>query len=226
MRQFLLVMAVACLATSGCANNRLGGCGNCCQQGCHITRAQRAPRPNICRTACRPSRGSLDLFGKRNKSCCETACGYSDTCCDDGCCGSCEAECGYADCGCEDSCCDTCETECGYPDDCCDAGCCGTCDSGGCCGNGCSGCANGQCSSGRCGPGSRGGCSACGGRGCGLCQRMAGRVASDFCPHAAGYPESHNFTPSPPSGQVAYPYYTVRGPRDFLRDNPPSIGPY
>jgi hypothetical protein len=30
----------------------------------------------------------------------------------------------------------------------------------------------------------------------------------------------------PPTAQVAYPYYTVRGPRDFLIDNPPSIGPY
>jgi len=28
----------------------------------------------------------------------------------------------------------------------------------------------------------------------------------------------------PPTAQVAYPYYTVRGPRDFLMDNPPSIG--
>jgi hypothetical protein len=69
-------------------------------------------------------------------------------------------------------------------------------------------------------------CSACGGRGCGLCQRVAGRVASGFCPHSGGYPEAYNFQPSPPSGQVTYPYYTVRGPRDFLRNNPPSIGPY
>ena len=29
-----------------------------------------------------------------------------------------------------------------------------------------------------------------------------------------------------PVGQTAYPYYTLRGPRDFLVDNPPSIGPY
>ena len=29
----------------------------------------------------------------------------------------------------------------------------------------------------------------------------------------------------PPSGAVAYPYYTTRGPRDFLAKNPPSIGP-
>ena len=29
----------------------------------------------------------------------------------------------------------------------------------------------------------------------------------------------------PPTAQVAYPYYTIRGPRDFLSANPPSIGP-
>jgi hypothetical protein len=28
----------------------------------------------------------------------------------------------------------------------------------------------------------------------------------------------------PPTAQIAYPYYTTRGPRDFLLDNPPSIG--
>ncbi len=28
----------------------------------------------------------------------------------------------------------------------------------------------------------------------------------------------------PPVGTYAYPYYTLRGPRDFLIDNPPSIG--
>ena len=27
------------------------------------------------------------------------------------------------------------------------------------------------------------------------------------------------------TGAVAYPYYTTRGPRDFLAKNPPSIGP-
>jgi len=27
-----------------------------------------------------------------------------------------------------------------------------------------------------------------------------------------------------PGPTVAYPYYTTRGPRDFLLDNPPSIG--
>ena len=28
----------------------------------------------------------------------------------------------------------------------------------------------------------------------------------------------------PPTGAYAYPYYTLRGPRDFLAENPPSIG--
>jgi hypothetical protein len=28
----------------------------------------------------------------------------------------------------------------------------------------------------------------------------------------------------PSTGAVAYPYYTLRGPRDFLVDDPPSIG--
>jgi hypothetical protein len=29
----------------------------------------------------------------------------------------------------------------------------------------------------------------------------------------------------PQTGAVAYPYYTTRGPRDFLAKNPGSIGP-
>ena len=29
----------------------------------------------------------------------------------------------------------------------------------------------------------------------------------------------------PPVGTVTYPYYTIRGPRDFLAADPPSIGP-
>jgi len=33
------------------------------------------------------------------------------------------------------------------------------------------------------------------------------------------------FTPGPPAGAITYPYYTTRGPRDFLASNPRSIGP-
>ncbi len=29
----------------------------------------------------------------------------------------------------------------------------------------------------------------------------------------------------PPAGAITYPYYTVRGPRDYLARNPGSIGP-
>ena len=66
------------------------------------------------------------------------------------------------------------------------------------------------------------GCSELGGR---LCGKMAS-ARECLNPHAGGYPERGAFTPGPPIGQVAYPYYTVRSPRDFLQDNPPSIGPY
>lgn len=31
--------------------------------------------------------------------------------------------------------------------------------------------------------------------------------------------------PGPQGPSVAYPYYTTRAPRDFLMNNPPSIGP-
>jgi hypothetical protein len=47
-------------------------------------------------------------------------------------------------------------------------------------------------------------CRDCGGRGCGRC-----RAAES----------------GPPTGTVTYPYYTTRGPRDFLAKNPRSIGP-
>ncbi len=42
---------------------------------------------------------------------------------------------------------------------------------------------------------------------------------------AAAAMAAQPFTPGPATPQVAYPYYTHRGPRDFLLDNPPTIGP-
>jgi len=94
-------------------------------------------------------------------------------------------------------------------------------DSGSACGDSCGDSGAEECSS--C---DTGGCDTCGGAGCGLCRRVVGGIASGFCPHSGGYPESYNYNPGPPIGQTAYPYYTVRGPRDFLQANPPSIGPY
>jgi len=46
-------------------------------------------------------------------------------------------------------------------------------------------------------------------------------------PNGMGGPHGYQgppINPGQPSAQVAYPYYTHRGPRDFLLDNPPSIG--
>ncbi len=48
-----------------------------------------------------------------------------------------------------------------------------------------------------------------------LRQAAAQHCENGFCNLPAG----------PQSGAVTYPYYTVRGPRDFFLNNPPSIGP-
>lgn len=77
---------------------------------------------------------------------------------------------------------------------------CGAC---GCCGDNCA------CPPGGCGP-----------HGCKHCQILPhchqnrAAVANQFAGPAG-----------PPAAQVTYPYYTTRGPRDFLAKNPPSIGP-
>lgn len=99
-------------------------------------------------------------------------------------------------------------------------------------------CSTGTCSTGNCPTGTcgklGGGCNSCGNRtGC-----VPGKVgwqqggldySSHLQPgllgHRAGQAlNSQQFTPGPPTGQTAYPYYTVRGPRDFLMNDPPTIG--
>lgn len=78
------------------------------------------------------------------------------------------------------------------------------------------------------------------GGGCEGCQqcRTCGRVFSGglhgsdgrFCGihgqahHGAYGNVDDGGQPGPTTAQVGYPYYTLRGPRDFLLDNPPSIG--
>ena len=53
---------------------------------------------------------------------------------------------------------------------------------------------------------------------CGCGRGGAGR-------HYSG-PNTEEYTDSgPPSAAVTYPYYTTRGPRDFLAKNPRGIGP-
>lgn len=113
-------------------------------------------------------------------------------------------------------------------------------------------CTHGGCRDGACG-GHAGGCrdGACGNLACrqGLCVHGGcyGRQCHDGSCHACrqhvgryGGLARHHLTPGercalggceptgpagPPTGAVAYPYYTTRGPRDFLAKCPPSIGP-
>lgn len=60
-------------------------------------------------------------------------------------------------------------------------------------------------------------CNGCNNGGCG--------PHAGACPLTSSGDQNYNFNAGPPVGQVAYPYYTTRGPRDFLMCNPPSIGP-
>lgn len=112
-----------------------------------------------------------------------------------------------------------------------------TCSSGDCSSGSCSSgnCSSGSCSSGNCGHskpglfkaarnhkhGCRGGCQSgpLGWQQGGL--NYGANLQPGFGGQQQGNPA---FTPGPPTGQVAYPYYSVRGPRDFLMDNPPTIG--
>lgn len=50
---------------------------------------------------------------------------------------------------------------------------------------------------------------------------------SRLCPHGTGRgrPGPAAMQSGPPTGTIAYPYYTTRGPRDFLAADPPTIGP-
>jgi hypothetical protein len=65
----------------------------------------------------------------------------------------------------------------------------------------------------------RGGHAQC--RGCGAGGLLAGGLCHSCAKRGGGVEQGGG----PPMAQYAYPYYTVRGPRDFLVDNPPSIGP-
>jgi hypothetical protein len=101
---------------------------------------------------------------------------------------------------------------------------------GGCGPGGCpdEACADGGCVDGACADGA---CQACEG---GVCKTPhAGRYGGLAKHHLSAAEraalEGSDYgatTPAgPPTGAVAYPYYTTRGPRDFLAKRPPSIGP-
>ena len=74
----------------------------------------------------------------------------------------------------------------------------------------------------RCGAG----CRRCGGRG--LCLLGGLRKGDPAAQHPYGgqipHTDGFNGPHGPMSPTYAYPYYTTRGPRDFLMNNPPTIG--
>ena len=87
--------------------------------------------------------------------------------------------------------------------------------------------ATGGCGLGSCGMGGRG----CG-QGCGLGGRLAGQAAARTAQHDPYGGQIPHTNPAlgpqgggGPAPTYRYPYYTTRGPRDFLNGNPPSIGP-
>ena len=89
------------------------------------------------------------------------------------------------------------------------------------CAVGCDGCGDAGCEG--CGDAGyetcgEAGCETCGGPKAGLCGLPG-------CFRCCGRAEEPAFTPGPPTGTITYPYYTNRGPRDFLAESPPSIGP-
>jgi hypothetical protein len=64
----------------------------------------------------------------------------------------------------------------------------------------------------------KGGCEA---GGC-SCTAASAVDPAQHCEKACEQPVAD---PGPQVGAVAYPYYNLRGPRDFLERNPQSIGP-
>lgn len=123
------------------------------------------------------------------------------------------------------------------------------CSTGDCSTGACSSgtCSTGSCGNGSCGNGSCGGTGLLGKMNVGGCNSCAGGCRTGCVPGKIGWQQGGHdysshlqpgllghraatqmsnqpFTPGPPTGQVAYPYYTVRGPRDFLMSDPPTIG--
>ncbi len=81
-----------------------------------------------------------------------------------------------------------------------------------------------------CATGHVAGCDA-GGSTCGKCRpSIVDRLRATHRGHVrrAAVPKVHRPpeppVPGPPTGTVTYPYYTLRGPRDFLVDDPPRLG--
>lgn len=64
-----------------------------------------------------------------------------------------------------------------------------------------------------------------GGGSCGASPGPAGYPYQQHGLHARNMHHTFQGPHGPPTGQITYPYYITKGPRDFLMDDPPSIGP-
>jgi hypothetical protein len=209
MNRTFLVLALALLGCAGCrtmGSNCGQACGkscaqpcdNCCEP-CHVATMKNAPRPGD---------GSSCVHGTM-----EGSCPGGQGCVFDRYRGS---ECGPQ-----------------YPEGPYDCQACGACDWG------CNGhrhpmgyktghecyCQNG-CQNGACGGQPNCVCQHCGRGYCCGSGPAPGCSCCPFCGCGPSGDQNYNFNPGPPVAQTAYPYYTLRGPRDFLLNNPPSIGPY
>ncbi len=58
----------------------------------------------------------------------------------------------------------------------------------------------------------------------GNCGQTCGVAGGHGGQYANAQPAGAGEASGGPMAQVAYPYYTTRGPRDFFLDNPPTIG--
>jgi len=92
-------------------------------------------------------------------------------------------------------------------------------------------CQDGACQDGACQDGAcqDGACQECQGASCQPHGKYGGLAKHRLTPQEKAALAASNYGQTgpagPPTGGVAYPYYTTRGPRDFLAKNPPSIGP-
>ena len=61
---------------------------------------------------------------------------------------------------------------------------------------------------------------------CAPCQEGTGHASNEYIPHLPPNVHHHGVQgpAGPPAASYAYPYYTVRGPRDFFLDNPATPG--
>ena len=187
-------------------------------------------------------------FGTGDPGCCGGGCGSSHGSCGSGCQNNCYAA--NTCCGCPSV-----GSGCGHNGTCPNCGVSGAMCASGCraCGmsyGGCAGCATGSntsalsasmlaqmngCLGGSCGP--MGGCGPMHDEYGAAAARRAARKAAHarhFTPVRNVIHNAHQRCANglccggavgPDVGAVTYPYYTTRGPRDFLMKNPPSIGP-